>query len=307
MTRLADFKESQSGIYQSIMEMSDRCERFCETFVAQAEAKPYECDVCEMRFRHPTSLAIHKAAHNANRPYECDICLMRFTHSNQLIKHKKAHVDVGYQCDICKKILSRLDCLIKHRKTHTDNPHECDVCLTRFSELNELIKHKIIHTGDNPSYECSVCRTGFSELDLLLKHRRTHARWDRFHKCNVCPRTFDHVEDFDWHKKAHLYCSDCNKGIFEPQELQGHFVKNKHTGKYVCNKCYRHYANFVQLVEHIARLHTNDAKYQCGFCQELESTVPTGLGYICCVCDVVFEIPCDLEAHMITHNTVQAD
>ena len=46
--------------------------------------------------------------------------------------------------------------------------------------------------------------------------------------------------------------------------------------------------------------------YQCGLCQELESTKATGVGYVCFVCDVVFDVPRELEDHMVTHDVKHA-
>jgi hypothetical protein len=60
----------------------------------------------------------------------------------------------------------------------------------------------------------------------------------------------------------------------------------------------------MRLVQHIAKEHGNDGHYQCRLCQELESTEPTGVGYVCCVCDVVFVVPRELEDHMATHDTM---
>ncbi|CAB4012897.1 zinc finger 236 isoform X1, partial [Paramuricea clavata] len=96
----------------------------------------------------------------------------------------------------------------------------------------------------------------------------------------------------------------CHMEIIEPQNLQEHFVEDKSTGKYACNKCNRPFSNFMKLVKHVARQHGNDGIYQCGLCQELESKEPTGVGYVCCVCDVVFDVPRDLEDHMATHDLI---
>jgi hypothetical protein len=86
--------------------------------------------------------------------------------------------------------------------------------------------------------------------------------------------------------------------------LQEYFIEDKNTGKYVCNKCNKESSRFVKLVQHIERHHGNDGNYLCGLCQELESTEPTGVGYLCCVCDVVFDVPRDLEDHMATHDSI---
>jgi DNA-directed RNA polymerase subunit RPC12/RpoP len=72
-------------------------------------------------------------------------------------------------------------------------------------------------------------------------------------------------------------CNSCNKEIVQPQDLQEHFVEDKNTGKYVCNYCNEQLSNFMTLIQHITRLHGNDGNYQCGLCQELESTEPTGV------------------------------
>ena len=60
-------------------------------------------------------------------------------------------------------------------------------------------------------------------------------------------------------------------------------------------------------MKHIARQHGNDGTYQCCLCQELESTEQTGVGYICSVCDVVFDFPRELENHMTTHSVKEKD
>ena len=36
--------------------------------------KPYECDVCEKRFRRSGHLKRHMRIHTNEKPYECDVC-----------------------------------------------------------------------------------------------------------------------------------------------------------------------------------------------------------------------------------------
>ena len=43
--------------------------------------KPYECDVCEKRFRESGTLKTHMRIHTNEKPYECDVCEKRFRHS----------------------------------------------------------------------------------------------------------------------------------------------------------------------------------------------------------------------------------
>ena len=51
--------------------------------------KPYECDVCEKRFRQSGGLKSHMRIHTNEKPYECDVCEKRFTQASNLKRHKR--------------------------------------------------------------------------------------------------------------------------------------------------------------------------------------------------------------------------
>ncbi|CAB4022251.1 zinc finger 271-like [Paramuricea clavata] len=186
-------------------------------------------------------------------------------------RHNRAHTsgEPLNECDVSKKKFYKHETTShfaahKKRRHKKDKSYECDV-------------------WDKP-YECDVCKKRFRQSGHLTTHKQTHTG-DRPYECDVCKK-------------------NCHKEIIEPQDLQGHFAEDKSIGKYACNKCNKRFSNFMTLVQHIARHHGNDGNYQCGLCQELESTEPTGVGYVCCVCDVVFDVPRDLEDHMATHDSM---
>ena len=89
----------------------------------------------------------------------------------------------------------------------------------------------------------------------------------------------------------HLLCSSCSREIIQPYDVQEYFLEDEHTKPCTCNKCNKKFYDLEKFVKHIARQHGNDGTYQCHLCQELESTEPTGVGYLCSVCDVVFDFP----------------
>jgi KRAB domain-containing zinc finger protein len=75
---------------------------------------------------HRMILASHKRTHSRDRPYECDICKMRFKRLDHLVVHKRTHTgDRPYGCDVCKKSFVRLTTLVSHKQIHTgDKPYE---------------------------------------------------------------------------------------------------------------------------------------------------------------------------------------
>ncbi|CAB4031783.1 zinc finger 271-like [Paramuricea clavata] len=138
-----------------------------------------------------------------------------------------------------------------------------------------------------------------------MRHRRRHTE-EVPYECDVCKERFAKKSSLTHHKKQHLLCNTCSREIVQPQDLNEHFFVFEHDGKCSCSKCDKRCINFMKLVQHIARQHGNDGNYQCGLCQELGSTEPTGVGYVCCVCDVMFVVPRELEDHMATHDTMSA-
>ena len=61
---------------------------------------------------------------------------------------------------------------------------------------------------------------------------------------------------------------------------------------FVCDKCDKQFPDIESLYQHKAKVH--GTSYQCDLCKELEAREATGIGYICCVCDVEFEIATEL-------------
>ena len=125
---------------------------------------------------------------------------------------------------------------------------------------------------------------------------------DKPYECDVCKERFTQKSHLINHKKQHLLCNTCSREIVEPADLNEHFIEDTQDGKYVCSKCDKRLINSMKLLQHIARQHGNDGNYQCCFCQESELTELSNIGYVCGVCDVVFDVPRKLEDHMVTHD-----
>ena len=56
--------------------------------------KPFECNICEMKFTRNSTLKIHKFVHTGERPHKCNFygCEKRFSEKGNLSTHQKIHV-----------------------------------------------------------------------------------------------------------------------------------------------------------------------------------------------------------------------
>ncbi|CAH1104206.1 unnamed protein product [Psylliodes chrysocephalus] len=106
-----------------------------------------ECDICHMKFLHPSQVIIHMRRHTGERPYKCQFCSKAFQHQGQLDYHHLLHTGVkAYECSVCGKKFTLNGNLQQHIKTHTgDKPHQCDLCEKRFYTKSAVRKHKKIH------------------------------------------------------------------------------------------------------------------------------------------------------------------
>jgi uncharacterized CHY-type Zn-finger protein len=105
------------------------------------------------------------------------------------------------------------------------------------------------------------------------------------------------------HKRTHLCCRTCRQEITRPQDLEEYLVNEEdNTTHYDCNKCNIQFRNFQKILKHLARDHADDVI--CGLCQELDSAKPTAIGYVCCMCDKVYDLASELKNHMDNHSSV---
>ncbi|XP_075055264.1 zinc finger protein 740 isoform X2 [Mixophyes fleayi] len=51
--------------------------------------RPYECDMCDMKFIQKYHLERHKRVHSGEKPYQCEQCQQAFSRTDRLLKHKR--------------------------------------------------------------------------------------------------------------------------------------------------------------------------------------------------------------------------
>ncbi|XP_056411285.1 zinc finger protein 740 [Hyla sarda] len=51
--------------------------------------RPFECDMCDMKFVQKYHLDRHKRVHSGEKPYQCEGCQQAFSRTDRLLKHKR--------------------------------------------------------------------------------------------------------------------------------------------------------------------------------------------------------------------------
>ncbi|KAM3935130.1 zinc finger protein 740 [Leptodactylus fuscus] len=59
-----------------------------DVFVNTGE-RPFECDMCDMKFVQKYHLDRHKRVHSGEKPYQCERCQQAFSRTDRLLKHKR--------------------------------------------------------------------------------------------------------------------------------------------------------------------------------------------------------------------------
>ena len=119
---------------------------------------PYKCymGTCagKVSFGRQRALTRHIHVHHTfERPYQCEICEKRFRRSDHLKSHigdvhNKNKKDSRYRCYMggCtgEVAFCRRENLTRHiRTTHfTEKPFQCDICETRFGRKDNLLRHR---------------------------------------------------------------------------------------------------------------------------------------------------------------------
>ncbi|CRK95904.1 CLUMA_CG009350, isoform A [Clunio marinus] len=190
------------------------------------------CEICG-KSMGKNALKMHlNVMHFKMKPYQCDICDNKFRNKNEVTNHLNTHISLehrtrDYQCDLCEA--SFFDkCSLR---THTFNMHEkqkhliCSLCSKAFRTEEGLKNHKLRpHKVNEP---CEIC--GKSIRNLKHHLNKMHFNIKRC-QCDICGKKF-RKSNLARHISTHIglgprtkdfHCQICGKSFFSKPGLKAH-------------------------------------------------------------------------------------
>ena len=230
----------------------------------------YSCRLCEKSFKSKALLLRHSnLVHTNERPFECTLCQLKFKSSTNLKAHQACHSnEKKFSCDTCGKQFSYKTSLAQHIKCQHqgEKPFRCTHCNKSFSQNGNLQEHIRIHTGHKP-FTCDICGRKFttsSQHRLHIKRHKGEKPW----ACQFCPKAFLHKESWTAHMRRHrgdrpFVCEFefCKKAFAELWALKKH--SRLHTGEkpYICQICPKSFSDCSNLTKH-RKTHERESSLQ---------------------------------------------
>ncbi|XP_044762443.1 zinc finger protein 62 homolog [Coccinella septempunctata] len=206
-------------------------ERWKERF----KKNPMLCQICGHVSKSAGGAKYHSLTHG-EKSYMCDFCPKKFftpSHLKNHLQFKHERKTIKHLCSICGEHKNSSTALAYHMKLHTNNPkrYPCPVCGLSFLVKGGLKMHLRRHMGDR-RYPCNICNKSFFSANERKKHVMIHTG-ERPHNCKYCDRKF--VSAFN--QKIHMMT---------------------HSGPYLCELCFRGFADKDLLKMHIKYKHNSE-------------------------------------------------
>ncbi|XP_038059515.1 zinc finger protein 91-like isoform X3 [Patiria miniata] len=293
----------------------------------QSAERPYQCQLCPLRFKTKGTLSSHQEVHATVKPYVCNTCGKAFVRRSTLQDHEQTHnPDRVFKCKKCSETFSSSKDFKQHRKMHPKpskvKTFRCDTCEKDFPTQRALVRHGYEHTQVKP-FQCTQCSKGFLYEKSLQVHQKTHSEV-RTYKCLLCKdRAFYTRVVLDahmnyYHSESHdlrlFACNLCDKRYPSASSLAYHVLVHKNLKPFACHTCGKSYRSKMALKYH-KKYHTGEKpSFFCDICKKgflalfflnrhkRESHSHRDRSFLCQYCDKTFTHSGRLSRHVAIHT-----
>ncbi|KAF1983621.1 zinc finger protein [Aulographum hederae CBS 113979] len=165
----------------------------------------------------------------------------------------------NYECDTCTRTFANQAAVNQHMNAldHWAPRFNCESCGRDFSSQNAANQHMNAVSLCKPRFECETCTSKFHSQAAANDHMRAVGHLAPRYPCEACNKVFrsqqaarEHMES-DNHWRKH-YCSDCDRGFQNQNNLNMHLNSRVHRGNQVpCPFCRTAFATASGVSHHL--------------------------------------------------------
>mgnify|MGYP003112516765 CR=1 FL=1 len=162
----------------------------------------YPCQECGVGFAKREDLVRHSMIHTGEKPYQCPICNKRFRQRGHMRSHhERTHGLIPkFQCSFCNASYKTLTALSKHiKRCHPDETDKCISCSNCkiVFQNQESFKSHLPDQESESSFNCDQCCRRMNTAQGLAHHKKTH-NYKQI-SCPICEVQYTYLSSFYKH------------------------------------------------------------------------------------------------------------
>ncbi|XP_059608031.1 uncharacterized protein LOC132255877 [Phlebotomus argentipes] len=247
--------------------------------VEMEEEGPFNCGVCEERFKIIEALIDHcLLEHPCNPPFTCLNCHGAFSSLREVADHLQQNGKCPenstktFDCDLCGRQHYSIPALKRHLvlSHNIGGKIKCQQCPRMFTFPSDVISHtEMCHKPKMQLLECPYCGVKCENKERFVMHV------DRLHTglpipltepledgpvaCIACGEAFECLDDLKKHASVqHLpeeafECKTCGETFVTEVELDKHIHEGHSSPKFTCIVCKNTFEHHETLLGHLKR------------------------------------------------------